>query len=428
MLAVVEPIEPPELYDWFVDAARGARASTSSRSGRRRAPKRLPALRDNRIVCLLSDRDLTGDGVEVEFFGERTTLPGGPATLALRTGATLLPAAVYFRPGRNHHAVVRPPLPVEREGRLREDVARITQQLAHEFETLIRAAPEQWHLMQPNWPSDRSKQTEERSERAGRDDVSPYSLSRPGGVQGQVLGLARELRRLGIDVRVLAPVRRPAPGTGRRVRRAERRVELERFGRADRDRRRPRRAGRRRRCARSSPTSCTCTSRRCPGPCLSTLIGFDGPMVGTFHASGELLHQWSRPAMRGLMSRLTSRVVVSEAARETAVLNWGGDYDVLWNGIEIDRFADATPTPSDVPAVLFIGRHEPRKGLEVLLDAWRGLDRDAVLWVAVERPADEGAAQAQGRGASSGSGSISDRELEQRHAGRDGLLRAVAAR
>ena len=58
----------------------------------------------------------TGDGVEVEFFGERTTLPGGPATLALRTGATLLPAAVYFRPGRDHLGVVRPPLPVERDG------------------------------------------------------------------------------------------------------------------------------------------------------------------------------------------------------------------------------------------------------------------------------------------------------------------------
>ena len=46
----------------------------------------LGALRRNQIVCLLSDRDLTGDGVEVEFFGERTTLPAGPATLALRTG------------------------------------------------------------------------------------------------------------------------------------------------------------------------------------------------------------------------------------------------------------------------------------------------------------------------------------------------------
>ena len=111
------------------------------------------ALRANEVVCLLCDRDIQGGGVEVEFFGERTSLPAGPATLALRTGAPVLPCAVYFD-GASHHGVVRPPLAVEREGRLREDVRRITQDLAHELEGLIRRAPEQWHLLQPNWPSD----------------------------------------------------------------------------------------------------------------------------------------------------------------------------------------------------------------------------------------------------------------------------------
>ena len=75
--------------------------------------------------------------------------------LALRTGATLLPTAAYFR-GRGHLGVCRPALPTERRGSLREDVTRITQLLAHELEALIRVAPEQWHLMQPNWPSDRA--------------------------------------------------------------------------------------------------------------------------------------------------------------------------------------------------------------------------------------------------------------------------------
>ena len=87
--------------------------------------------------------------------GERTTLPAGPATLALRTGAALLPVAVYFGPGRGHQGVVRSPVATSRAGTLRDDIARITQSLAHEFEILIRAAPEQWHLLQPNWPSDR---------------------------------------------------------------------------------------------------------------------------------------------------------------------------------------------------------------------------------------------------------------------------------
>ena len=126
-----------------------------------------------------------------------------------------------------------------------------------------------------------------------------------------------------------------------------------------------------------------------PGPCLSALIGFRGPMVGTFHASGELAHMWTRPMLRSMMQRLTFRVVVSESARETATKNWSGEYVVLWNGIEIERFADAAPTRTDKRAVLFLGRHEVRKGLAVLIDAWDGIDRDAVLWVAGAGPETE---------------------------------------
>jgi len=158
MLAVVEALEPPELLEWFA-RQREAMGLEVVPLGADVVRRVVAALRDGRIVCLLADRDIGGEGIEVEFFGERTTLPAGPATLALRTGATLLPAAVYFQDGRDHHAVVRPPVPVERTERLREDVQRITQQLAEEFETLIRAAPEQWHLFQPNWPSDRDGKT-----------------------------------------------------------------------------------------------------------------------------------------------------------------------------------------------------------------------------------------------------------------------------
>jgi lauroyl/myristoyl acyltransferase len=154
MLAVVEALEPPELFGWFA-RQREAMGLEIAELGPDVSSRVLRALRDNRIVCLLCDRDLAGDGVEVEFFGERTTLPAGPATLALRTGAALLPAAAYFEPDRGHRAVIKLPLAIEREGRLREDIARITQQLAHEFEGLIRTAPRQWHLLPPNWPSDR---------------------------------------------------------------------------------------------------------------------------------------------------------------------------------------------------------------------------------------------------------------------------------
>lgn len=151
--AVVEQIEPPELAEWFVGLRRqlGMEVVTLGPSA---ASACVRALKENGVVALICDRDLTGTGVEVEMFGERTTLPGGPATLALRTGAPLVPAAVAFDIGGRHLAQALPALDTERRGSLRADVARVTQELAAALETLIRRAPDQWHLLQPNWPSD----------------------------------------------------------------------------------------------------------------------------------------------------------------------------------------------------------------------------------------------------------------------------------
>jgi lauroyl/myristoyl acyltransferase len=146
LTVVVEALKPPELFTWFADLRR-SQGFTVIPLTKSAGISVVRALRANQIVALVSDRDIAGGGVEVEFFGERTTLPAGPATLASRLGVPLLPTAVYFR-GDGHHAVVRPPLSTD------GDVATITQALAHELEDLIRAAPEQWHLFQPNWPSD----------------------------------------------------------------------------------------------------------------------------------------------------------------------------------------------------------------------------------------------------------------------------------
>jgi KDO2-lipid IV(A) lauroyltransferase len=153
---VVETLEPPEVFEWFADVRRAIGMEVIP-LGPDAAAGVIRALHENRVVCLLADRDIAGDGMEVEFFGETTTLPAGPATLALRTGAALIPTAVYFRPHGKHFVRILPPLPVERRGRLREDVRRLTQDLARRFEELVRMAPEQWHVMQPNWPSDRGE-------------------------------------------------------------------------------------------------------------------------------------------------------------------------------------------------------------------------------------------------------------------------------
>lgn len=155
LTVVVEEVEPPELFDWFTDLRRklGMNVVPLGPSAGREV---LAALHRNDVVCLLSDRDIQRSGVEVEFFGEVTTLPAGPATLSLRTGAPVLPTAVYFTDRTDGHlGLVRPPIAVERgSGGLRADVGRFTQALADELEYLIRRAPQQWHLFQPNWPSD----------------------------------------------------------------------------------------------------------------------------------------------------------------------------------------------------------------------------------------------------------------------------------
>ena len=154
LTVVVEPIQPPELASWFV-GLREALGMEVVPLGPSAGAACSRALKENRILALLCDRDITGGGIPVDFFGERTTLPGGPATLALRSGAPLVPGTATFDIDGGHLAQGLPPLDTTRQGKLRTDVARVTQDLADALEGLIRRAPDQWHLLQPNWPSDR---------------------------------------------------------------------------------------------------------------------------------------------------------------------------------------------------------------------------------------------------------------------------------
>jgi KDO2-lipid IV(A) lauroyltransferase len=152
---VVESLHPADVFDWFVRFREqlGMQVITA---GPGAAAACTRALAENHLLCLLCDRLVGGGaGTEVDFFGERTLLPAGPVTLALRTGAALLPCAVYFgRALDQHYGKVGPPLQLDRQGRFRDDVQAGTQALARALEMLIREAPTQWHLMQPNWPSD----------------------------------------------------------------------------------------------------------------------------------------------------------------------------------------------------------------------------------------------------------------------------------
>jgi phosphatidylinositol dimannoside acyltransferase len=156
MTSVAERVEPPQLYEYFV-RQRAAMGLTIVPLDASSGSSIVATLRRGGLVGLLSDRDIMGNGIEVEFFGETTTMPAGPATLALRTGAVLVTGVVYTGPGRDHRAVVEPPIDTTRLGTLRQDVARLTQEIATRLEGLIRQAPEQWHVFQPLWLADRSE-------------------------------------------------------------------------------------------------------------------------------------------------------------------------------------------------------------------------------------------------------------------------------
>ncbi len=152
--AVVERIKPDDLFEWFTDLRSSYGVHVIPADGAAFGAL-AEAVRKRHVVCLVSDRDLAGGGIEVSFFGRSTTLPAGPAMLARRTGAPLHPCAVYFanadRQHRylGHHCVIGDRIGVDRSVALKPELARVTQLLAHQFERLIEQAPDQWHVLEP---------------------------------------------------------------------------------------------------------------------------------------------------------------------------------------------------------------------------------------------------------------------------------------
>lgn len=216
--------------------------------------------------------------------------------------------------------------------------------------------------------------------------VCPYSLTLPGGVQGQVLGLARALRTAGHDVRVLGPCDGPPPDAG--VTPLGNSIPLAANGSV----------------APIAPDlPCALRTIRAlrdeafdvvhlheplvPGPCMVTALIKSTPLVGTFHAAGvSASYRLAGAPLRWLAGRLDVACAVSEDARGLASRYLGGDYEMVFNGIEVERFAKATPWPTECPTILFLGRHEERKGLAVLLSTLDTLPSDVKIWVASDGP------------------------------------------
>lgn len=219
--------------------------------------------------------------------------------------------------------------------------------------------------------------------------VCPYSLTVPGGVQGQVLSLARALRELGHETRVLAPCDGPPPDgfvtpLGNSIPFASNgsvaplALDLPcalRTIRALRD---------------EDFDVLHLHEPLCPGPTLTSVLAASTPLVGTFHRAGASRgYNLFRPIAKAVADRLDVRCAVSEDARRTASDAHPGPYEMVFNAIDVDRFAKAVATPTEAPTIFFLGRHEPRKGLAVLIEAMADLPAEVRLWVAGDGPQTE---------------------------------------
>ena len=105
----------------------------------------IKAIHDRRVVCLLADRDLSGTGVPVSWRGHPITLPAGPAIVARRTGAALLPAVCQFTD--NGMEIIIGEAIAHRQGRA--GLTEMMQDVADFFADTIVRRPEDWHMMQP---------------------------------------------------------------------------------------------------------------------------------------------------------------------------------------------------------------------------------------------------------------------------------------
>lgn len=227
--------------------------------------------------------------------------------------------------------------------------------------------------------------------------LSPYALTRPGGVQGQVIGLARALRRLGHDVTIVCPA---DPGLSFPESLGDhyvigRATGVHSNGSVAPVALRPAAVVRAEHFVRKGGFDVAHIHEPLAPMAAYGLVLTDPlPMVGTYHRAG--VSRWVAPlkVLAELAGRrLEVQVAVSDAARETGERSSGGRFEVLYNGVDMDRFESAAPVFDDHdprrPAVLFVGRHEQRKGLDVLLDAFAKLERPAVLWIAGEGPETE---------------------------------------
>ncbi|MDP9329698.1 MAG: phosphatidylinositol mannoside acyltransferase [Actinomycetota bacterium] len=151
LTTVAEELKPERLLRLFLEHRRNIGMDVVALTqGGRVAQQLVRALSENRLVALVADRDLTGNGIEIEMFGRARKLPAGPALLSISSGAPVVVAGVSDE-GDDWRLILGPTLEPESTGHRRADVTALTRRIAFEFERIISADPPGWHLFQPGW-------------------------------------------------------------------------------------------------------------------------------------------------------------------------------------------------------------------------------------------------------------------------------------
>ncbi|MCQ9132581.1 phosphatidylinositol mannoside acyltransferase [Streptomyces hilarionis] len=151
---VAERLKPETLYDRFVAYREGLGMEVLPHTGGSAFGTLARRLREGGLVCLVAERDLSASGVEVDFFGDRTRMPAGPALLAQQTGALLLPVTLWYDDSPVMQGRVHPPIETPGSGTRAEKTSVMTQALADAFATGIADHPEDWHMLQRLWLAD----------------------------------------------------------------------------------------------------------------------------------------------------------------------------------------------------------------------------------------------------------------------------------
>jgi KDO2-lipid IV(A) lauroyltransferase len=145
-----EELEPRTVFEWYRDtrARLGISVLLLDHGGIRKV---LQALREQEIVLTAIDRDVTGTGYLMPFFGKLARIPLGPAAIALRLGTPILPVCLYRLPDESFQVECAPAVIAQSTGNVKADQVRTTEQLLRYIEEFIRQHPEDWHVPHRIW-------------------------------------------------------------------------------------------------------------------------------------------------------------------------------------------------------------------------------------------------------------------------------------